>query len=192
MSDSDKDFKRLMEGLRNGDEDAARELVQLYGESLRRAVRRVLSVKLQSKFDSIDFVQIVWKSFFCMDYDGLRVDSPKDLAEFLIGMARNKVRDESRKRLRLLRYDVRRERDLGGLVENQHPADDSQQPIPVDVAIARERWEELLRGQPEHCREIVRLKLCGHGCHSVAEKLDLDEETVRRYLKKLFQGTSKP
>ena len=58
------DFPSLMQQISMGSEDAAWELVERYGELIRRAVRRVLNKKLRSKFDSLDFVQLVWSSFF--------------------------------------------------------------------------------------------------------------------------------
>jgi len=112
MTDSDNDFERLMEGVRSGSEEAAWELVATYGESLRRAVRRVLNGKLRSKFDSFDFVQLVWKSFFCATNAAQQCKSPEELVAFLSSMARNKVRMEIRKRLKSPGYDVGRERPL--------------------------------------------------------------------------------
>jgi hypothetical protein len=54
----------------------------------------------------------------------------------------------------------------------------------VMTAIARERWELLVQDQPEHYREILRLRLDGQDCRSIGEKLGLHEETARRFLKK--------
>ncbi len=64
MVECDDDFCTLMRRVGEGSEDAAWELVTRYGEDIRRAVRRVLNVKLRPKFNSLDFVQLVWKSFF--------------------------------------------------------------------------------------------------------------------------------
>jgi RNA polymerase sigma factor (sigma-70 family) len=183
MSDPESDFKRLMEGVGSGSENAAWEIVETYGESLRRAVRKVLHTKLRSKFDSLDFVQIVWKSFFEMDHTAVRCDTPQQLAKLLYKMAYTKVIAESRKRLRAS-YDVNREGGFDDLTDNPQLADRNQ-PLPLDVVIARERWNQLLDNQPEHYREIVRLRLCGYSYVSVAKELGLDAQTVRRFLKKL-------
>ena len=64
MTDENDDFRRLMQRVRDGSEEAVWDLVSVYGEAIRRAVRRVLNRNLRSKFDSLDFVQLVWKSFF--------------------------------------------------------------------------------------------------------------------------------
>ena len=91
MSDYHEDFDRLMEGVRNGSEDAAEELVARFDDDLRRAIRRVLNPVLRSKFDSIDFAQSVWRSFFCGCHAERRFDSAAQLKAFLMRMGRNKV-----------------------------------------------------------------------------------------------------
>ena len=64
LNDHPDNFVALMRRVREGSEAAAWELVDKYGGHLRRAVRRVLNPMLRSKFDSLDFVQLVWDSFF--------------------------------------------------------------------------------------------------------------------------------
>jgi len=193
MADYGNDFQRLMEGVRNGSEVAAWEIVNTYGEPLRRAVRRVLHHKLRSKFDSIDFVQLVWKSFFCINRAAQHYDRPEQLTAFLGEMARNKVRMETRKRLNMPGYNVRREQTLDDdSVDADLRFEGGQRPLPIDVAIARERWNQLVQDQPEHNRKIIGMKLSGHSCRSISVKLHLDEETVRRFLKKLLLVSAKP
>ena len=63
------------------------------------------------------------------------------------------------------------------------------QPEPIDVAIARERWEQLLKDQPPHYRRMIELKLQGHTCAEIGKILDLDVHTVRRFLEKLLHAT---
>jgi RNA polymerase sigma-70 factor (ECF subfamily) len=191
MIESEKDFQRMMEGVRVGNEEAAWELVATYGESLRRAVRRVLNVRLRSQFDSIDFVQLVWKSFFCSENVSQHFDSPAQLVAFLASMACNKVRMESRKRLRSTAYDIGREERLDDLADVELPADAGKNPLPIDVAIARERWKQLVEDQPQHYREIIRLRLSGLSCEAIAGELHLNKATVYRFLEKLMLSTAK-
>ena len=47
-----------------GDEGAARELLQRDEAEVRLVVRRQLPRLLRSRFDSLDFLQSVWGSFF--------------------------------------------------------------------------------------------------------------------------------
>src|SRR5688572_23874581 len=64
MSEQQKDFSTLMQCVREGSADATKELLDRYGPHVLRVVRRKLNRKLRPKFDSVDFVQDVWASFF--------------------------------------------------------------------------------------------------------------------------------
>jgi len=184
--ETDDTFRDLIRRVREGSEEAAWDLVNQYGDSIRRAVRRALNEKLRSKFDSLDFVQIVWNSFFHARGKLDRFDRPEELAAYLTAMAKNKVGMEIRRRLMTEKYNVRHEQSLEQLRANGCVEMPSHQPAPEEMAIAREQWERLLEGQPSHYRQIIELRLQGHTNQQVADTLHLDERTVRRFLKKLL------
>jgi RNA polymerase sigma factor (sigma-70 family) len=190
MIQCDDRFRELIDRVREGSEDAAWELVDQYGEAIRRAVRRALNERLRSKFDSLDFVQIVWNSLFRVRDKLDRFDRPEELTAYLIGMARNKVGMEVRRRLMTEKHGVKHEESLDQLQARGDVDIPSRQPAPVDVAIAREQWDRLLDGQPQHYRRIIQLRLQGHTYESIAETVHLDECTVRRFLKKLLHTTT--
>jgi RNA polymerase sigma-70 factor (ECF subfamily) len=151
-------------------------------------VRRVLHRQLRPKFDSLDFVQLVWQSFFRMHDRAGRFERPQQLVAFLARVACNKVNLEARQRL-TEKHDVQREISLnrsGGRVREQTAA---RGPGPLDMAIARERWDRLLQDQPPHYRRIIHLRLQGHTSRDIGKILDLDEVTIHRFLKKLFEAT---
>ena len=176
----------LLHQVRNGSEDAAWELVHRHGEAIRRAVRRALNERARSIFDSMDFVQIVWKSFF-RGRDKLdQFHRPEELAAFLVGMARNKVHMEMRHRLQCKKNDLRREEPLDQAAGESRTGLTDRQPAPIDVAIAHERWDRMLQGQPAHYRRIIQLRLQGHTHAEIAGMLHLDECTTRRFIKRLF------
>ncbi len=183
MPDTHSDFRDLMRRLRAGSEDAAWELVERYGEAIRRAVRRSLNKKLRPKFDSLDFVQLVWSSFFRSRGRFDRFERPEELAAFLLTMARNKVGMEVRRRLLTKKHNLNREYSLDEL--GAEPRD--HQPAPIDLAVAREQWNRMLQDQPHHYRRILQLRLQGHTNQEIADSLQLDESTVRRFLKRLFR-----
>jgi RNA polymerase sigma factor (sigma-70 family) len=54
------------------------------------------------------------------------------------------------------------------------------------MAIARERWHQIMDDQPEHYRRIIQLRLEGYTYQDIADTLQLAESTVRRFLKRLF------
>lgn len=189
MGKSDCIFRSLIRSVREGSEDAAWELVEQYGESIRRAVRRALNERLRSQFDSMDFVQIVWKSLFKVRDQIDRFESPEDLTAYLIKMARNKVGIEKRRRLISNKYNLNHEQSLNQLQGSGFPPPADRQPKPIDIAIAREKWDRILRDQPERYRKIIQLRLQGHTFESIAAAVQIDECTVRRFLKRLSRNT---
>jgi RNA polymerase sigma factor (sigma-70 family) len=187
MAEENDDFCRLMHRLDEGSEEAAWELVSRYGEEIRRGVRRTLNIKLRSKFDSLDFVQLVWKSFFRVPDKHGRFYRPEQLGAYLLAMARNKVGMETRRRLTTEKYNVGHEQSCSFL----HAEDlASRQPAPIDVAIAHEQWDRMLKDQPPHYRQIIQLRLQGYTCQDIGKAIHVTERTVRRVLKKLLDTVS--
>jgi RNA polymerase sigma factor (sigma-70 family) len=184
--DSQNDFQALIDQVSKGSPDAAWELVNRYGEQIRRAVRRVLNAKLRSQFDSLDFVQLVWKSLFCSGKELAKFQSPPQLIAFLVTIAQSKVRDEARRRLVAEKRAVTCEQSLdsgGGFSRTDLPDPGAR---PIDVAIAREQWNRLLSDQPPHYRRIIQLRLQGLTNEEIADMVGMDERNVRRFLKRLL------
>jgi RNA polymerase sigma-70 factor (ECF subfamily) len=173
----------LLDRIRNGDEGAARELLTRYEPKIRLVVRRQLPRLLRSRFDSLDFLQSVWGSFFHKIQTG-----PNDLTEepnliaFLAWAARNKVIDEYR-RAATQKQDVHRERRLGApdRVEPQVAAGDT----PSQLAQARETYDRLRDLLPEDRRVILEMKAAGHSSQEIGDRLGLSERTVQRVLEDL-------
>jgi RNA polymerase sigma factor (sigma-70 family) len=184
MAKADDDFRDLVRRACAGSEDAARELVDEYGGAVRRAVRRALDARLRSKFDSLDFVQDVWKSVFRAPGRLDRVGTPRQLMKYLLAMARHKVSNENRRRLTCERYDVSREQSLQELGKEDLQRLPSPEPAPLDVALGRERQERLMQSVPRGGRRIVQLRLKGLSCERIANKLRVSDRTVRRFLGK--------
>ena len=185
MQETRDEFRDLMGRVQEGSEDAAWELVDRYGEAIRRAVRRALNARLRSKFDSLDFVQLVWCSFFKARVQLVRFNRPEELVAFLVTMARNKVGMEVRRRLMTEKYNVNREQVLTVATEEAVPPLDHDSD-PVQVAIAHEQWNRLLAEQPDRYRRMISLRLQGLTYRDIAESLNVAECTVRRFFTRLL------
>lgn len=190
MSEKNEDsrgFSELLDRARGGSEQAAWDLVEQYGPHVLRTVRRTISHEIRGKFDSEDFAQAVWASFFAApgQFDG--VTEPQQLVGLLATMARNKVIDEVRRRLQTQKYSVRRERPMGDLEETGRLK--SKEPTPSQFAIARERWVRMLEAQPERHRQVIRLRLMGRSNRSIATTLGVSERTVKRVLDRVTETT---
>lgn len=184
-----EDFASLVAQLKEGSQDAAWNLVELYGPHILRVVRRTLSREIRPKFDSQDFVQAVWVSFFAHRDRLLDVERPEQLIGLLAAMARHKIIDEVRRRLDTQKHDVRRERSMDDSNVVLRDTLASSDPTPSQIAMARERWNQLMTSQPDHYREIVSLRLAGETHQAIAEKLGISQKTVQRVLQRLLHGS---
>ena len=184
MSESKGAFQSLMEEIAAGSESAVEKLLGLYGDHLCRAVRRRLSRALRPKFDTSDFVQAVWASFFCDRHQLARFEHSGQLVAFLTKVASNKVVDESRHRLQTKKADVTRERSLSDDASQEIKVP-GREPAPSQVAIMHEQWERMVGEVPPRYRQILELRAAGETQEEIARRLGVSEKTVSRVLQKL-------
>lgn len=185
MSESSQEFASLMERLREGSDEAAHELLETYGSHIYRAVRRRLNQQLRSRFDSQDFVQAVWASFFANRAAVANFDDPASLTAFLSRIAANKVIEECRRRMTSKKDNVNLERPTDAF---GHPSDrnlPSADPTASQVAIANEQWDRLVAGQPARYQRMLELRTQGATFEEIATTLGVNEKTVRRIVQKL-------
>ena len=186
MLSVESDFRTLLTGIRAGSEEAAWRFIELYGPHIHRVVRRLLDRRLRSQFDSVDFVQAVWASFF-REPDQIRsFETAPELAGYLAAAARNKVIDEARRRLGTKKYDVKIERSFN---DSSVEADELRScgPSPDDVAIAREAWSRLVAEQPTQYREVAKLRFQGATYPEIAARLEIHERTARKIIERLLR-----
>lgn len=179
----DPEFAALLERFKDGNEDAFPELVEKYGHHVIRAVRRKLNRAIRSKFDSQDFVQAVWATFFEHRARLGEFPTSQELVAYLSQIARNKVADESRRRLCSQGKNVNREVRLDGSCGE--PQLTARTPSPSAVFIADEQWNHLIKGEPAHYRQVIELKREGLSYLQIADELGLSSKTVQRVLKRL-------
>src|ERR1700722_19418366 len=121
MREVEDDFRVLMERVRTGSDEAAREVFDRYSGHISRVVRRQLHQRLRSQYDSLDFLQAVWASFFALPPDQYRFHRSEDLIGFLSRMAYNKVVDVARRRFAVRKDNVNREQPVAG--QDDRPPD---------------------------------------------------------------------
>jgi len=177
-------FRGLMRAAEGGCEQAARELYETYVKYVLRCVRHRMWHRLRSKFDSQDFVQQVWASFF--DGRGSLPDfqTPEELIAYLRSMAENKVGIEGRhrritKRNLALEVPVHEESDTVG----QHPA--TRLPTPSAVAVFNEAFDRLVEQQVDETRAVAQLRYEGNTFEEIAQCLDIDESNARKVMRRL-------
>jgi RNA polymerase sigma-70 factor (ECF subfamily) len=182
-ADKPGNIPELLARIRSGDEGAARELLTRYEPKVRLVVRRQLPRLLRSRFDSIDFLQSVWGSFFHKIQTGpTDLKEEQNLIAFLAWAARNKVIDEYR-RAATQKQDVHRETRLGVVDQAVSPVAGAD--TPSQLAQAHETYDRLRELLPEDRRVILELKAAGHSCQEIGDRLCLSERTVQRVLEDL-------
>ena len=185
MIDEATEFAGLMQRVERGEQQAAWELLEAYGSHLQRYVRRSLSREMRTRFDSIDFVQVVWASFFREPEKLRRITSPAELMAYLATLARNKVVTEVRREVHTQKRDMRREIRLDAVHDKDQRELASRDPTPSAVAMFRERWDRLVDGQPPHVRRIVELRFAGATYTEIAAQLHIHERTARKAIERL-------
>ena len=182
MTDELTEFRNTLKQLRDGNQEAAWRLTELFAPHVIRVIKKRKQGMPASKVGTSDFMQMVWQSFFEEREQFERIRTPDDLVRLLVTMARNKVVDEARRQYQTEKYNVLREQPLPG-----HDASDlaDQRSLPEIVAMARECWEQIMTGQPDRNRRIVELRLEGQNYVDIAADLGIHERTVRKVIEEL-------
>jgi len=183
-------FRTLLREAQAGSDEAARELYDTYGQYIQKCVRHRLWRRLRSKFDSQDFVQQVWLSFF-RDESLPDFQSPGELLAYFKAMAENKVTFEARHR-QMQRRAVQLEERVAEEDDHvgAHPA--TRIPTPSAIAMVRERYDELVGQRPREMQDVAELRLAGASFREIAEELQMDEATARRVMRVLRRRLSLP
>jgi RNA polymerase sigma factor (sigma-70 family) len=180
----ENDLADFLQRIQTGDEEAARELLQKYEPEVRLVVRRQLPRLLRSRFDSLDFLQSVWGSFFRRMRDApTEFEDSRHLVAFLARAAKNKVIDEYR-RAASRKHDMHREEPLWGEGGRAREVPDSHD-SPSEVAEAHEALGRMRELVPEEKRSILELKAEGYSSKDIGERLGISERTVQRVLEEL-------
>jgi RNA polymerase sigma factor (sigma-70 family) len=185
VADEHARLQGLLDRVHAGCPEAAQLLHQEYGAHIVRAVRRRLPRLLRPKFDSLDFVQDVWASFYRAPHN---FNSPEHLVAFLTRVAQAKVIDATRQGLQTLKRDVRREESLDApQIEATPKKVFAREATPSENAIGNELWERLLEGQPLAYQKVLMHLRDGQTQEQVAAELNLHRRTVHRILARALE-----
>ena len=188
MTETETAFASLMERVLAGSPEAAQQFHQEYGPHILRAVRKRLHPKLRSKFDSLDFVQDVWASFFRSAPANYSFEKPEALVAFLTVMARNKVTEVFRSRLRGQKYNQDRHDPRNETPDHsmdQYPGVDK---TASEILMGQEAWDIFLAKQPLVYRRILILFREGRPLDHIAKDMGLSHKTIQRALNRALGG----
>ncbi|HEV3145131.1 MAG TPA: sigma-70 family RNA polymerase sigma factor [Gemmataceae bacterium] len=172
------EFESLLQQARAGNQEAARRLCEEHTEKLRRTVRRYLHRKLRQQFESDDFLQSVWGSFFAQSAEPGPFRTPEELERYLCGIARNKVIDTGRKR-QTEKHGAAAQREWTRTAEQ---AALSREPTPSQEMMAEERWEEICAPLPPMQQEMLDLMRQGYTYREISERYNIHPKVIQRLL----------
>lgn len=172
-----------MERLRTGDPEAPREIFERYGEAIQRVVRYRLNRRLRTQYDSLDFTQDAWASFFHIPAEKFTFKTPEELVAFLTRIVNNKVIDAYRKRRHHPDTDPRQLRHSPQCIDAQ-PA---RLPTPSQFAIAEEVWNRILENKPPKIQLALTMLRDGYSQREIAHNLGLNVRRIHRLLARLKQ-----
>src|SRR5207248_8077069 len=111
-------------------------------------------------------------------------DTPEALVRFLSRVAFHKVVDEGRRQLGTDKHNLNRERSLEAVAGPYRRPEEvlaGRTPTPSQVAIAEERWQLLLKGQPPEARRVLEVLRQGYSHQEIADELGLYPKLIQRF-----------
>lgn len=177
----------LIRRVREGDEEAASQLVRGYEAEIRREVRaRLRDPRLRQVLDSIDVCQSVLAEFFVRVALGqFAPQSPRELISLLVVMARNKVVDVSRRHL-AARRDVRAKLPL-----DEAALDASRDPSPAEQVSANELVKAARGLLDDRERKIVELRVAGNSWLEIAAAMGGSVDAARKTMSRAMDRVSR-
>ena len=180
----DPTFDDLMARLRAGDQDAAAQVFQRFGQRLIALARSRLDKHIGPKVDPEDVLQSVFQSFFARHVSGqFELADWNGLWGLLTVITIRKCRRQY-ERFQTDRRDVHREIQTP-FSASKWGADCqavARDPTPSEAAMLAETVEQLMRNLEERERRMLALRLQGYKIPEISESVGRTERTVRRVL----------
>jgi RNA polymerase sigma-70 factor (ECF subfamily) len=175
------DDKALVELLRAGDENAARQIFTAYVNRLLPLARARISQRLARRVDPEDIVQSAFRTFFSRVKAGhFTFDEHDDLGKILVSITIHKA-------LRQAAFHRAAKRDPG----QEEGGGDAQlgleelatlQPSPQAAVAFLDQLDHLLRRLRPKDRTILEMRLQGYRNEEIARELGTSDRHVRRAL----------
>jgi DNA-directed RNA polymerase specialized sigma24 family protein len=182
---NDDDFIDLMARAKSGDPTAIRAFLSRFEWEVQMMVRARLPRKLRGRFDSMDFAQAVWQSFFSdLRNRSSEFENVQHLRAFLKGMVWNKVQEQHRRLTKTEKSDLGREESLYiRRGDRDVPrAVVSHEPSPSQTLQAHDRLMQLTAGRGPAEVAVIRLRHQGLTIDEIAARTGFHERTVRRFI----------
>ena len=167
----------LLEKFRNGDEEAATSLFHRYVRRIAHVAQKQCATELQSRLDSDDVIQSVFRTFFRRVATGqYQVPSGEELWKLLVVITLNKIRSLGEHH-RAAKRDIRSTTSGEDWIAQSQDLHAGQELTELRLLI-----EEILNKLPETQQKMVQLRLEGHEFKEIAEQVGRSKRSVERVL----------
>jgi RNA polymerase sigma-70 factor (ECF subfamily) len=178
MAETKADFAELLERARRNDHDATTALCLQYEPKLRVVARVLLGPALRPHLDSVDLVQSVHRAVIVgLNDDKFDLSTPEQLIALALGIVRRKVARHWRKARRQQRLSTGATGidPLPLLLQNLG----SDETDPAVAIQSRDQIEVLCQQLSETEREMLQMRADGYSTAEIAERLQLNNTTLR-------------
>jgi RNA polymerase sigma-70 factor (ECF subfamily) len=168
----------LLRRFQAGSDQAATDLYLRYARRIFRLAESSCGEDLRRRLDADDIVQSVFSSFFRRARNGgYEVPDGEEIWGLLLVMALNKIRARGNFHRAACR-DVRATQSSDALEQTaSHSRHDEMALVSLRLTV-----DDVLRGQPELDRQIVRLRIEGFEVAEIASRVARSRRTVERVL----------
>lgn len=180
-------FVDLVERVKKGDEEAASELVQRYGDHVQRVARiRLNGSCLRRVVDSADICQSVMMNFFRHATSGeLALERPEQLIALLAKMTTNQVYRKAEFH-QAHRRDIRRTNSG----DDEFPRVAESGSTPSMIVSRRELRRRVLCQLSEQERYLLEQRTAGKSWVDIASELDVQPDRIRKQLTRALNRVS--
>jgi RNA polymerase sigma-70 factor (ECF subfamily) len=175
----------LLNRWRAGDEDAARQLFDLYVDRLLALARQRISQRLASRVDPEDVVQSVFRTFFNRAKDGqFHIEEPDDLIKLLARITVHKTFRQIAFH-RAAKRNLNLETGHGDEAQNQLLNLLDRGPTPDNANEFLDQLEHFLSELRFEDRQIIELRMQGYKDVEIAKKLNISDRKIRRLMERV-------
>ena len=175
----------LIDLWRQGDQNAARQIVERYCDRMLMLARRRISERLASRVDPDDILQSVFRTFFRRLKDGQFVfEEQDDLCKLLTRITLHKT-------LRQVAFHKAAKRDpnlemgQGDQQREQLLAVLDREPTAEATVAFLDQLEHFLRKLDDQTKRIIEMRLEGYTNDEIAKELGIYDRKIRRAVERV-------
>lgn len=175
----------LIDLWRQGDQDAARRIVERYCDRMLLLARRRISERLASRVDPDDILQSVFRTFFRRVKEGQFVfEEQDDLCKLLMRITLHKT-------LRQVAFHRAAKRDPGQEVgQGEHHRERllavlDREPTAEATVAFLDQMEHFLGKLDGETRRIIEMRVEGHSNEEIAKELGIYDRKIRRAVERV-------